>query len=418
MKILELPTYVTIKELPEFIRRKSGYGYMTWDISKSIAKKGCQVDLLTKFNFNKGQLYCDVNFLKLTWLEIFKYSTLSLIFKALQIIYVDKLRFKKALYVIYYYISCGYLERVIKDNKYDIVHIHGVGYFNKPIIDICEKYNLKYVTTLHGLNSFSDSKKIPNKEAGIEKEFLKNSEQNGNVVTVVSSGVRNSILSYLKISNSNNFKVITNGSDINYYDASEALNIRDKYSINPEQKIMLCVGRIDKNKNQEQIIRSYKLLDSQIKKDFVILFVGADGTEGKFLKKLDEEELGNVKFCGYVKKDDLQDYYKQSDYNIMVSIKEGFGLPIVEGFVYGLPCVTFSDLDAVDDLYNNKTMLTIQERSDSSLALGISKMFHTTWDNEFIRNYSNQFSLEIMADKYINLFENVLENDIKNDKYS
>ena len=42
----------------------------------------------------------------------------------------------------------------------------------------------------------------------------------------------------------------------------------------------------------------------------------------------------------------------------------GFGLPIVEGYMHGVPCVTFEDLDATQDLYYPEAMLKVKDRSN------------------------------------------------------
>lgn len=410
MKILELPTYVTIKDLPEFFRRKSGYGYMTWDITKSIAnKKELEIDLLTKFNFTRGLKYENVNILENSWEKIllnFKFKDLA---KALSLIVRDQISFAKIPYIFFYYFSNGYLEKILDSKKYDIVHIHGVGYFSEPIIRLCEKKQIKYIVTLHGLNSFQNGKKFPLKEGLIEKSFLSQVENKNQFVTVVSSGVKKTILDFLGVSISPNFVTITNGCSTNISKTNASINIRELYDLRSDIKIMLCVGRIDSNKNQIEIIKAYQQLDSPTKDNIAILFIGADGTNGEFIKALDQSKNKHLVHCGYVQKDDLESYYSQSDFNIVASKKEGFGLSIIEGYVHGLPCVTFSDLDAVEDLYNEKSMELVEERSVHGLSNGMRNVYLKNWDRDFIKLYSNNFSLKRMAENYLDLFRVIKE---------
>lgn len=46
---------------------------------------------------------------------------------------------------------------------------------------------------------------------------------------------------------------------------------------------------------------------------------------------------------------------------------EGFGLSLVEGMYYGQPCMMFSDIDAFEDIYNEKVSKPIRDRSKGSV---------------------------------------------------
>lgn len=406
MKILQLPVYITIKELKEFSRRKSGYGYMTWDIARSIAKKkSIDVDLLTRYNITEGIKYEKVNILDNTWWQIIRNIKTSNIVDVINTIFEENLSIKKIPYLFYYFLSMGYLDKILKQGNYDIVHIHGVGDFTEPIIKICEKRGLNLVVTLHGLNSFSSSIKISEREKRIERNFLAYAEKTKLPVTVVSSGVRDKILNYLKINRCENFDVITNGCDIDL-EKSVTVDIRHFHGIDNEKKIILCVGRIDNNKNQVQIIRSFSEINPGLREKLVILFLGADGSKGEFQKTLRESEFNSqLIFCGFTPKEKLAAYYEQADFNIVASIHEGFGLSIIEGFGYGLPCLTFEDLDAVSDLYHHNAMVLVNSRTDDKLGKGIEKLVSNDWNKEFIKKYSDKFSLKNMADKYIEFFK-------------
>ncbi len=406
MKILQLPSYVTIKELKSFSRRKSGYGFMTWEIAKSISKKEIQIDLLTKYNITEGLMYEGVNILENSWLKILLNCKPRHFLNAVKILRRNEILGKKIPYILFFHVSMGYLEKLLKKNAYDIVHIHGIGDFSKPILEICRKKDIMCVITLHGLNSFGAATNISEREEKIEKDFLKFAENNELPVTVVSSGVRKKILEYLKIEYSKNFTVIPNGCDIKPgKQSSSDLNIRELHEINKEKKIIVSVGRIDENKNQTQIIKAFSQICNEIQTNLVILFIGGDGSNGAFQEALKNSEYSShLIYCGFVQKENLNAYYQQSDANIVVSKEEGFGLPIIEGFVHGLPCLTYADLDAVPDLYNKEAMLLMQGRSNDELARGMEQIIKSRWEKEFIKEYSRKFSLEKMAEDYIELY--------------
>ena len=95
----------------------------------------------------------------------------------------------------------------------------------------------------------------------------------------------------------------------------------------------------------------------------------------------------------------------------MSSISEGFGLSIIEGFVYGKPTVAFADLAAVPDLYHEKAMVLVKERSDIALANGMLKVMNNNWDATWITKYAENFSFEVMAKRYLNVYQKIVDRE-------
>lgn len=405
MKILQYPAYITINEFKAFSRSTTGYGYMTLDIAASIAAKNIEIDLLTQSNITKGFNYKNINILKRTWKDIFLNFKIIYLFSALKIIITNQISLKRIPNIILYYISMGYFEKILFRKNYDLVHVHGISYSTLPIINVCKKKKIPFLVTLHGLYSFSNSTGASEKQKQMEKNFLVEAYEKKIPVTVISSGIKRTIFDFLNKIHQNNFEVITNGCNIETDNLHNNLNIREKYQIPPAKKIMVCVGNIGIRKNQGQIIEAYLTLPQTIKKNLVILFLGADTTNGQFQNDINKTNFADrLIYCGNIPKKDLPYYYSQADYNIVASISEGFGLSIIEGFVYGLPCLTFSDLDAVPDLFHQNAMLLVNDRNDKALAGGIENMITTNWDKKFIQEHAQRFSLEKMAEEYVNFY--------------
>jgi glycosyltransferase involved in cell wall biosynthesis len=264
--------------------------------------------------------------------------------------------------------------------------------------------------TLHGLYAFNDGISITDRVKKIEKDFLKYAKANNIPITVISTGVRLTILNFLGLKDSKNFSVITNSFNLIIDNKKEEINLRKKYKIKSNSKIMISVGNIGRRKNQEQIIRAYSMLPISVKENLVILFFGYDTTDSKFKSKLlSSVSVSNLKYCGDIPKNDLSGVYSQADYVILASISEGFGLSIIEGFSFGVPCITFSDLDAVLDLFDEKSMYLVENRSDEALAKGIEAFVNIEWDKNEIIKHSQKFTIEKMALNYIDVFVQVIE---------
>jgi len=412
MKVLFLALYVTILNNKVFTKNITGYGHMVWDIANYVSRTGVEVDVVTSSAVTKGVKYGAVTMLKRTWADILLHVKPYYFKKMIQLVKTYHPSPSRLVKMMYYAFSAGYVEYILRRGDYDIVHIHGIDFGTKPYIDCCEMLGIKYVVTLHGLNSFSDSVQMESGEKQFEKDFLRYAYKSGIPLTLISTGILNVIKDYLNIQGDiKHFRVVTNGTDVTEK-AGGALDIRQKYAISIDKKIMLCVGNLTNNKNQSQIVRAYAMLPGETKSRLYILFLGKDRTNGDVERKICELGLeNNLILCGNVGRDEIGSYYKQADYTVLASISEGFGLSIIEGFVYGLPNLTFADLDAIEDLFDGNAMITLTERSDQALAEGIAQMLSMDWDREYIKKYAKNFSLERMAQEYVRVYEEVEGNE-------
>lgn len=202
------------------------------------------------------------------------------------------------------------------------------------------------------------------------------------------------------------FYVINNGCDINY--KAPTKNIRKEYGILGSDFLFLFVGNITRNKNQLQVVEALKLISTAGIKNIKCLFIGGGEVESLIqeIKRLNVQDMAVV--VGFIEKKYLFNYYNAADATILTSHTEGFGLSIIEGYVYGKPNLTFADLPAVKDLYCEYTMLLCKCRANTELAKSMIKMSNCKWDRERIKQYSKKFSLNVMAESYIEMYYKIL----------
>lgn len=377
---------------------------MVHDITTDLAKDSTiSISLITQSNITNGLNYKGVNILKRSWKDIFKNFKFNYFFEAISISIKQKISIKKLPNIILYYISMGYCKKVIEKGNFELIHIHGISHYTIPLIDLCEKYNFKYMVTLHGLNSFykDDNENI----TWNEKKYIKHFYKNNISVSVISAGIRKKIMRFLNLNNTANFKVINNG--FKKPTMNKCTDIRKKYSIPKDCKIMLCVGGISKRKNQEQVLTAFNKVDKKIKDKLYIIFLGYDTTNGKFEKMISHQ---NLMYAGFVERNQISSYYEQANFNLLVSKHEGFGLSTIEGFSNGLPLLTYADLEVVEDIFNKDSVILMNERSDYSLAKGIEMIYRKKWNKNAILKHSEKFSLMQMTKNYITHYKQ-LRND-------
>ena len=112
--------------------------------------------------------------------------------------------------------------------------------------------------------------------------------------------------------------------------------------------------------------------------------------------------------CGNVDTELMENYYEQSDGVALLSHEEGFGLSLIEGMQFGLPCIAHKDMYAYEDIYDSKAMIGINDRTNESVALALEALLTTKWDKNSIVKYAEKFGMESMANQYIDCYKKVI----------
>lgn len=410
MKILTVSTYVTNNAISLLARCKSGFGYMVYDIAKSIAKTEQMDMLLTNYRYNDfeadGIHYIKSRFY-LFFCSLFSCCNITVPIKL-------ALRFKPSLRlfvrIVYFWLLSGYYKNIIKRGNYDIVHIHGCGFYEEYLIEICQRLNQRFVITLHGLDSFSDSVVLEPAGKKYERNLLQRVANGEFPITIISSGIKRIILNEFNLDYCDGLNVICNSFSFSENNHQATLNIRSVYGLAQNACVLLYVGNICCRKNQKQIIDAFPYLTEELRKKTYVLFLGRDIETGYSFKEYvnKNEYKDHFIVCGNVDKELVPFYYQQANGVVLLSISEGFGLSLIEGMHFGLPCLTFDDLDAYEDIYNEKAVIGMHERKDESVAKGLEQLLTSQWDSEVIMSCSVKFEPEAMAEKYIDCFKKII----------
>ena len=188
------------------------------------------------------------------------------------------------------------------------------------------------------------------------------------------------------------------------------LDIRKKYGIPSDAVIILYVGNLCRRKNQRQVISAFSLLPKAIADDTYILFLGRRLEEDYSISILSKDNKYSNHFieCGNIDKELIPSFYEQSNAVVLLSITEGFGLSLIEGMHFGKPCMTFADLDAFEDIYDECAVIGLRERTDEAVAKGTIRLLETEWSPKDIMAYSKKFESRQMADNYIRTFKRLI----------
>lgn len=434
MKVMIIAPYIYDDNMIEFTKNKTGFGLMVQNIVSSVAELE-NVVLLTRV-ITKGKNEKKFKILSHTWGQFFSNAKLKDWLIGIKAFFANGVTVKDKARHVFYEVDGGYVRKQIQMEKPDIVHIHGIGTITESYIRICEEMKVRYTVTLHGLIGLNDSVSAPAYEKQIERDFLIKAEKNNIPVSVISSGMKARIEEKYLGKKANNITVITNGTKKNnendtkfireegtltqekfqeYY--SDCLKQNDlypklndtyaylQYSKKNGKKILFFVGNITKNKNQMQAVEILK--NTKVFKNTLLVLWGREVDNGEVRRKIVEYQLHkNVILGGF--NDQMDIFWKFCDVNLFLSLNDGFGLPIVEGYMYGVPCVTFEDLDATQDLYYPEAMLKVKDRSIESVANALRTSLDKNWNHEEIAEIGNMFSIDNMSEKYVNWYRTLI----------
>lgn len=108
---------------------------------------------------------------------------------------------------------------------------------------------------------------------------------------------------------------------------------RAELGITKNDLMILSVGELNKNKNQEVIIRAIaKLNDSRIH-----YFIAGKGNKEEYLRNLAKNLGVNLQLLGY--RADIIELLNTADIFVLPSIREGLSVALMEAMAVGLPCI-------------------------------------------------------------------------------
>ncbi len=315
----------------------------------------------------------------------------------------------------------------------DIIHCHNLhaGFFNLQALERISKEK-KVVWTLHDMwaitygtpHTYSDIVEngffqLPNNNKHSyfnslinNKKYLENQKRkiymksDFHIVTPsmwLFEKVKKSVLKDKPI------HLIHNGIDNNIFTQSNKVQTRKKLNLPQDKKIItfLADGGEDSDskgwKYVEKIINHYK--DRQ---DIIFLCIGNRNKH----KQNDNEK---IIFIDYISdKKIIAEYYSSSDIFLFTSIAENFPLVILEAMTCGLPIVSF-DVGGVKEAISHKRNGYISKYCNIEdtiqgieFVLGLTKQEKKGMAYNSKKRVEENFSLEIMTKKYMELYNEII----------
>lgn len=147
----------------------------------------------------------------------------------------------------------------------------------------------------------------------------------------------------------------------------------ESLQLSKQFKYLVCIGRVDKNKNFALAIKSLALI-KKIRNDIKLVIIGDGELKQEYKTLCDSLGLmDDVIFTGY--KTNPFPIVKQCSLLCMTSYSEGFPMIIMECMSLGIPFITTKVSGASDELYNNGKCGVIADWDEKDYSKKILELF-------------------------------------------
>lgn len=227
---------------------------------------------------------------------------------------------------------CKKLYKIIKEEKYDVVHVHGSSSMMFLQLLVAKKAGVK-VRIAHSRNTSSDYNFLNKLCMPIFKRLYTHAFACGKEAGKWLFG------------ENQQFTIIPNGKDCQMFEFKP--EIRDEYrkKNNIENKTVIGhIGNFNNQKNHEFLIKVFYELTKK-NSNYYLILAGNGPLENKIHGKI--AELGidkNVLFLGQISVEEVSKWLNAMDIMVFPSKYEGFPNVLIEWQIAGLPCIISSEI--------------------------------------------------------------------------
>ena len=209
---------------------------------------------------------------------------------------------------------------------------------NLPIV---KKKKTKYYMTVHDianhiLENISQSKSNQQKYLRL---ILDHSCKIADGIIAPSNATKNDLVEHFRVAPQKIFVIYEGGDKESNVKPAGEQELEEKYRV--KKPYFLYVGTLQPRKNIETIVDSFLRL---AKNESTVQLVLAGGIGWGMDKVLDKIQKSGFKdriiLTGYVSEEEKAGLYKNAEAFLFPSQYEGFGIPVLESFSYGVPVIT------------------------------------------------------------------------------
>jgi len=190
----------------------------------------------------------------------------------------------------------------------------------------------------------------------------------------------------------------------------EGLNFEplDDLPTKADNPIVVYAGRLKRAKRPDHAIKAFKMVREKIPN--AELWVIGDGPFRLELEKMAGE---GVRFYGFLGNSERRELIKRAWVLVNPSVREGWGLNVIEANALGTPCVAYDIAGLRDSIRNGETGLLVENGDIGGLAEAITRIL----EDESLRRvlsknaleYSRNFDWNKTADEFMRIIKDAVQ---------
>lgn len=181
----------------------------------------------------------------------------------------------------------------------------------------------------------------------------------------------------------------------------------------PDEEYLFFLGNTDPKKNTPRTLKAYSLYLKKSAKRLPLLI--ADLKEDTIDRILHQEQIEEIKpmlrYPGYIPHTDLPAIYNRASVFLYTSLRESFGIPLLEAMACGTPVIT-SNTSAIPEIAGKDALLINPEKAET-----IAKVLIELEQNPLLRRKQIEYGLERVkhfswqqtAHQLLNVYQDVIQ---------
>jgi glycosyltransferase involved in cell wall biosynthesis len=202
------------------------------------------------------------------------------------------------------------------------------------------------------------------------------------------------------------------GLDMDDFTREIKVDLRAKLNIPTTEKILLCTGRLSREKNISFVLKAFQRVVQEMPNTRLII-VGDGPARSELEHETADLGLGErAIFTGFVPWRDLIDYYRQADLFVYASKTETQGIVFMEAMASGLPVVTIGAMGALEAVRHDVTGLLVEEDTEAYAGAVLELLRNGMHHNELSRNsirVSEETSIQRSLTQLIEIYNELIE---------
>lgn len=191
----------------------------------------------------------------------------------------------------------------------------------------------------------------------------------------------------------------------------EKNELREKYRLDKEDFVLIYAAELNANKNQSFLVKLMPEILKEIPNAKLLL--AGYGELREYLEKLiaDLNLQEKVQLLGYRK--DIDKLYQLSDVGVSASVREGFGLNILEEMACGLPVVASENRGHKELIVNEENGFLIKGDNGKEFIEGIKKIYLSKQNRDMMsennKAKAQKFSVANSVKQMAEIYKEVLK---------